>query len=297
MKKVDGESEIVGMNGGKKMRVGGADVAYWTNEMVGGRETLVFLHGFRGEHSGLRFVAGELVDDYNVVLVDLPGWGKSGAFEGRHDVDGYVGFLREFLAKIGREYGMTSLPIIVAHSMGAILAAEFAVAHPEMISDRLVLISPISRRRVARWVHRMSYYPVRWVTLVMGRRVAHRVLASRALSLVIATYLTTARDRGMRKKILWEHFEYSGRFAAARVLVEGMKMSTRHDVLGVAGEIGQRVLVVIGERDQMSRKGATRKAVGKMGDVVYAEVAGTGHLIVYEKPEVVAREMREFFGG
>jgi pimeloyl-ACP methyl ester carboxylesterase len=66
----------------KNMRVGGAEVAYWTNRLVKERDTLVFLHGFRGDHSGLRFVAGEFVCDYNVVLVDLLGWGKSGAFGG-----------------------------------------------------------------------------------------------------------------------------------------------------------------------------------------------------------------------
>jgi pimeloyl-ACP methyl ester carboxylesterase len=205
-----------------------------------------------------------------------------------------VRFLKEFLERLKKEYGITALPVVVAHSMATIVTARFAVVHPEMISDKLVFVSPISRRVLARWLNRFSYYPVKGLTLAMGSRLAHRALASKMVSLLIATYLTASKDGRVRKKILWEHFEYSGKFAEARVLVEGMRMSTHHDVLEVAGKIGQRVLVVIGEKDQMSRKGATQKAVGKMGDVVYTEVAGTGHLIVYEAPEVVAREMRRF---
>ncbi|MDX2146298.1 MAG: alpha/beta hydrolase [Planctomycetota bacterium] len=126
----------------------------------GGRErdrVIVFVHGMFTDASSWRFLAGELVADSDVLLVDLPGCGKSdkptprAMGEGGYSPDALA---RRVLRAIAERLAPDQRPqrpriTLVGHSLGAgvclrlLSEPDIANDHPEIVDriDRLVLIS------------------------------------------------------------------------------------------------------------------------------------------------------------
>lgn len=105
---------------------------------------LVLIHGTGGSSASWFPVVRHLSRDFNVHLVDLPGFGRSDdacrssrASRSTCDdnVDFYVTFLKAFFVATGLHVGAT----VLAHSYGAFLATKFAAKHPHMVS-RLLLV-------------------------------------------------------------------------------------------------------------------------------------------------------------
>ncbi len=132
----------------------GYKVRYWFYDVDRApKPLLVMVHGFRGDHHGLQLLADRLRSRYHVVVPDLPGFGRSERFpDRRHDVAGYVEFLRRFVAEltggavrdggaVGDGGGRRGI-VVLGHSFGSVVAAHFAAAHPGMV-ERLVLVNPL----------------------------------------------------------------------------------------------------------------------------------------------------------
>ena len=112
----------------------------WTASTA--RTPLVIVHGI-GEHSGryehvaLRFLAS----GYNVHLLDLPGHGRSPGPRGHLDLARTIEWLHEFVVYVSDEHA-GARPVLLAHSMGGLIATCYAAAHQEAIRA-LVLSSPL----------------------------------------------------------------------------------------------------------------------------------------------------------
>lgn len=118
---------------------------------------IVFLHGMLADHESWRFVAGDLRNDFDLLLVDLPGCGGSEPADVAHaGPDGYavpkvtrrvLQALRERLAARGD----TAPVAIVAHSLGGCYAMrmfcdkEIRKEYADVLDrvDRLILLSPL----------------------------------------------------------------------------------------------------------------------------------------------------------
>lgn len=113
---------------------GGVQLSRYVAEVIGSGPPLLFLPagGFTGEEG--RSLAEALRDDFEVHLIDLPGFGRS---EGIHEavnseqladwVNGYI-----------VEAGLGPVQVI-AHSLGGAIALAFATHYPEQV-ERLVLL-------------------------------------------------------------------------------------------------------------------------------------------------------------
>lgn len=106
------------------------------------KPTIILIHGFRGTHHGLLFIAKKL-KGYSVIIPDLPGFGKGPKLE-RYDIDSYTQWLRHFIAS----QKLTRPPILLGHSFGSIICAAYAQAYPRTIA-RLILVNPIGSPALA----------------------------------------------------------------------------------------------------------------------------------------------------
>ena len=77
-------------------------------------QTLIFIHGYRGNHHGLEAIAGAL-PDFNIVIPDLPGFGASAPFAGEHSVEAYVGWLNALVAHVVAEQQLAPWSDETAH--------------------------------------------------------------------------------------------------------------------------------------------------------------------------------------
>src|SRR3989344_1825037 len=99
---------------------------------------MILIHGFPGNHHGLVELARSL-DNYRLILPDLPASGESEALAGKHTLSNIGDWLNEFLEKLSIEK-----TIILGHSFGARAALVFAGQHPGKV-EKLILITPAVR--------------------------------------------------------------------------------------------------------------------------------------------------------
>ncbi len=100
--------------------------------------TLVFLHGIGNSGKTWDEVSMKLPDDVNVVIVDLLGFGDSPKPDwATYDARTQANSLAKTLLKLG----LHRKTIVVGHSMGSLVAVEYAKRYPAFV-QALVLCSP-----------------------------------------------------------------------------------------------------------------------------------------------------------
>jgi pimeloyl-ACP methyl ester carboxylesterase len=102
---------------------------------------VVLLHGQGGWAAMWLPVVGELVATHRVVAPDLPGLGASEVPGGPPDAAGVLAWLDALIRRT-----CATPPALVGASLGASIAARFAIAHPDRVS-RLVLVGAGSLAR------------------------------------------------------------------------------------------------------------------------------------------------------
>jgi pimeloyl-ACP methyl ester carboxylesterase len=100
------------------------------------RRAVVLVHGARGSSDSWRAVVPALSSRWQVVTLDLPGYGRSVRPSSPPVLSTHAGLVHDVLDVLG--IGRTA---IVGYSMGACVAADFAARYPEC-TDRVVLIAP-----------------------------------------------------------------------------------------------------------------------------------------------------------
>jgi sigma-B regulation protein RsbQ len=122
-----------------------ASVLSRNNVTVSGRGTqpMVFAHGFGCDQNMWRYVAPAFEDDYQVILFDYVGAGKSdlSAYDPERysTLDGYA----QDVLDVVRALDLRDV-VLVAHSVSSMVAVLAANEEPERF-DRLVLIGPSPR--------------------------------------------------------------------------------------------------------------------------------------------------------
>ncbi len=104
----------------------------YVREVGSGPRTVVLLHGF-SDHGGTWCkVEPALAERYRVLVVDLPGFGRSSNHWAGPVLDHYVDVLDDLLAEIPEPVSF------VGNSLGAVTSLLFASNHPSRV-DRVVL--------------------------------------------------------------------------------------------------------------------------------------------------------------
>ena len=98
--------------------------------------TMVFVHGFGGNATQWRNQLKQFSDDSRVVALDLRGHGLSDKPHGQYTI-------AEHLADIDAALRVLEVQekfVLLGHSFGGAIVAEYAAAHPERV-EKLVLIA------------------------------------------------------------------------------------------------------------------------------------------------------------
>ncbi len=95
----------------------------------GSGAAVVFLHGFTESSAIWQDFARKLMPAYRVVLIDLPGHGRSGCLSDIHDMSLMAGVVASVL-----DYLKIDKCALIGHSMGGYVALAFARLHPRRLS-------------------------------------------------------------------------------------------------------------------------------------------------------------------
>ncbi|MGD8562923.1 MAG: alpha/beta hydrolase [Desulfarculaceae bacterium] len=99
-----------------------------------GNPAVVFIHGWSCDQSFWRLNAPEVAKKYEVILLDLPGFGKSDKPKVSYTQDFLAGGVEAVIKKAG-----VKRPVLVGHSMGTTVARQVIRRHPEMVSALVIV--------------------------------------------------------------------------------------------------------------------------------------------------------------
>ncbi len=255
--------------------------------------TLVFIHGYRGNHHGLEAIAGAM-PDFNIVIPDLPGFGASAPFANEHSVDSYVNWLTRFIEHVTREQKLELKPVLVGHSFGSIVAAAYA-SQSNAISH-LVLINPVSapalegpKGALTKLVRVMF-----WLSGVLPLRAGLAMLKSWPMVRGMSIVMTKSWNPKLRRWVHAQHDANFNDFGNRRVAIEGYNASISHNVGEYASKFNVPVTLIIGAKDDITsvkQQEAMARTIREPWTLT--NITGVGHLTHYEKPFEVASAIRE----
>jgi pimeloyl-ACP methyl ester carboxylesterase len=272
-----------------ELLVGGVRTRYWTYGPAQARGTIVMVHGFRGDHHGLEPLIAYL-REYRVVVPDLPGFGESAAFTDReHSVAGYAEWLTAFVVQLP-----DAPRVVLGHSFGSVIvAAALAQGLP---ARRVVLVNPIGAPALSGPRGVLSRLALLYYRLgaALPERPGSALLRSTAVVRVLSTVLAKSRSRPMRAWILAEHLRYFSVFADRKMVGEAFAASVGDDISSYAAQVNVPVLLVGGDRDDITPVSVHRRLVSLFPVAELVMIAGVGHLIHYETPDQAARAIGDF---
>lgn len=116
----------------KYVEIDGMNVHY---QRKGKGHPLVLVHGFSGQVWNWRAWMKELPNDFDLIAMDLPGFGLTGPHpKGEYSTEMSVKFLDDFLTKIGVDTFH-----LAGNSMGGGISWAYTLAHPDRVK-KLVLV-------------------------------------------------------------------------------------------------------------------------------------------------------------
>ncbi len=124
---------------------------------------LVLLHGLGGSSANWALLAPRLAERRRVVLVDLPGHGRSGPLPAAPGIGAYADRIALLLERLS-----LGEVVAVGHSLGGLVALRLAARHPDAVSG-LVLAAPAGIGSGTRAAERALAF-VGWVQ--PGRRIS-----------------------------------------------------------------------------------------------------------------------------
>lgn len=255
----------------------------WEVRVRGAGPPLLLLHGFTGRGTAWGPHATALARSFRVIVVDLPGHGRSGTAEPwRMTVEQTANDLDDILARLG-----AAPSHVLGYSLGARIALQLALAHPEDV-DRLVLESPSpglasAAERVAR----------RAADEVLARRLEADGIVSFVdeweRQPIFASHLRLAPGVRARQRAIRLAHDPAGLAASLRGAGQG-SMEPLH---GRLAEVVAPTLVIAGALDDRGRPRAELVA-GLIPGARLAVVDGAGHTPHLERPAPFRRLVSQF---
>ncbi|MEM6462552.1 MAG: alpha/beta hydrolase [Pseudomonadota bacterium] len=244
---------------------------------------LVMLHGIGSNAHSFDRLVDCLPPDWTVLSWNAPGYGLSEPVAGTApSVRDYADRLRALV----RELDIRRLSL-VGHSLGTLIAGEFAYLFPELVSE-LVLIScaqgygmkpgePLPDKAAAR-LHALDE---------MGSQAFAQQRAPRLL------FDPEAQPEVRAEAVAAMAAINPGGYAQAVHMLAAGNLSHRMRAVQAP------CLVMVGSQDRITPPQQSRLVVealeaGGITTSCYREIAGAGHLAHQEKPKLVAAEIRDF---
>ncbi len=254
------------------------------------KPTIVMIHGFRGTHHGLLPIAKNLKKDANIIVPDLPGFGR-GARLKSYTLDDYVQWLFQFMKK----QGFKKAPILMGHSFGSIVCAAYAAKYPKTIS-RLILVNPIGAPALEGPNKFMTKLAVMYYKIgaKLPEKLAYPWLSAKPIVRIMSITMAKTHDKGLRTFIHHQHDRYFSRFHSAQSVLEGFTTSISHNVGDFAKTITTPTLLIAGSLDDITPLSAQYGLVKKFPKAQLKVIKNVGHLTHYETPEIVAKLIQAF---
>lgn len=230
------------------------------------------VHGFRGSPLGLQDISKELIDaNYTVFTPAIPPFGGAGPLS-EYTTDQYANYLANYISDQNLQR-----PILIGHSMGSIIAAATAYHFPELIHQKLILLSPISDKTAK---------PLASISPLSA------IIPRSAVDYVTTRFLFVPRDRELLRHTLHLTHACSNDNPPKRSdIAAAARFAAHYSIADFT--LSQDILMLAGERDRIVNKRKTTQLAHDL-DAELAFIPNAGHLHNYEKPHETVQKIIEF---
>ncbi len=265
--------------------VDGIRVCYVDNN-VSGKPTLLFLHGLSLSIHNFRFNYPEFFDDYRVVALDFPGFGKSEMPNASYSIDFFVKFTKRFMDELGIDKA-----VLIGNSLGSHVALEFAVTNPQRVEALIVESATGVRWQVGIFEYMIlrAYITEDQFKNVSEKKMREHIEWSWYDQCPASEELVNHRIHFRRKYYDTLIYEYNNR-AFVRGLWHVVHDSVRYKV----NKISVPTLIVWGEHDSVTHVRDARYLYRKIPGAKLEFIKDAGHLAHIERPEAFNKVVRNF---
>jgi pimeloyl-ACP methyl ester carboxylesterase len=263
---------------------------YWVYNDDPKLPVIVMIHGLRGTHHGLDLIARQM-DEYCIIVPDLPGFGISKPLENEHSIENYAKWLKQFI----NDLNFDEPPILLGHSFGTIIVGYYAKMCPTKIS-KLIMVNPIgvSALQGSNAVLTQIAVAFYWISRKLPEKAGTRLLSSKTSVMVMSMTLAKTRDKKRRKFIHNQHLQHFSSFANRRVANEAFQASIHETVRDVAPDITTPTLLIAADLDDVTPLAKQKELVKLFPSAKLVILTGVGHLTHYETPDQVADAIIEY---
>lgn len=244
-------------------------------------EPLVLLHGVGHRRQAWREVANRLARDFDVIAVDLPGFGESPSLPGSGEVT--TAQLIDVLLGQFDAWGIHDAHL-AGNSLGGFLSLELA---------RRGRARSVTAFSPAGFTGRTGFVPAQFTLrrLWLAAKLAPGPLARVAL-----------RSKFLRRRTFGALFAHAERYPASAAIgdtlalkrtdsfARTLPLATRHQF---TGHVDVPVTIAWGTKDKVFRHGLSKIAAKRLPDALHVTLADAGHVPMADLPDRVARLIAE----
>lgn len=242
--------------------------------------TVLVLHGLGTSAEAMMGVAPILSDAHRVVVPDLPGFGEH-AMHGEvpHDWRLYIDCIERF--RVHEQLGVVD---VVGTSMGGAFAAAYAATYPDSVR-RIALLSPagvVAPKQNA------------FMTRVAAGELPLDIKDDASFDEVLRLNFPNppAMPEPVRREFVARAVE---RRAAFLEIVDDLRAFLVRGCEPMLSSIRAPTLVLYGAHDQLTDPSMIEVWRNGIADFEGEVLEGAGHVLLYDRPDIVAERMRAFF--
>ena len=257
-----------------KILINDIDVNY---KIAGKGPAILVLHGWGGcSDSWLRVQEILSKKGYTVLIPDLPGFGKTPPPYDPWSVGDYMEFLITFIKEIQKKEKDFTVPFfLIGHSFGGRISIKFCVKYPEKVKKLILLDSAGIRQSLD-----IKSFTVRTVA-ILGNALFTPKIMIRFRDSARSFFYKLIRNRD---------------YAKSKGIMQGtLKKVLEEDLLPEVSEIGQKTLIIWGDKDKMVplKYGYMfKESINNSQLEIFKNVGHSPHL---ECPEKLAGFIKNFF--
>jgi pimeloyl-ACP methyl ester carboxylesterase len=272
----------------KSIEVMGFTTQYWEYPADTEKpQTILFLHGYRGNHKGLEAIMGAL-PEFRIIAPDLPGFGDSEAFvDDDYSMSNYVRWALAFIKAMKLESA-----VVLGHSFSTMIIAE-AAGQGLLGNNPIVLLNPVSRVNKSNLAHSL-FRPIIPGIAKLGDPVGRYILSAPFFVYPMSALFTKTKDRKLRRWIHGQHLAYFSMFANTRVIGDGFLAGLDNPVNPWVAKIKNPTLLFVTDQDAVTKYSDYQVLLQEFPHAKSVELKGIGHLTHYEAPNSIAENVREF---
>ncbi len=251
-----------------KLNIDGIDIAYIRR---GKGIPLVLIHGYPLDHTIWDEVAPLLLDDFDLIIPDLRGFGGSDLMEADQSIIDYASDIAGLM-----DHFRIRKAILAGHSMGGYVALAFGREYPSRISGLAMISSQTAADSPER---KESRYATAAQVMEEGvgpvvESMTPKLSADPKVQAFVRTVI------GQQQRV-----------ALASAL---HAMAERPDSSDIFASFPFPVVIVHGDEDALIPVERAREMKAALGSAHYDELEGGGHMLMLENPQAVAAALRFF---